>query len=65
MIDTRAIIDPGAKLAEDVSVGPWSIVGPDVEIGVRRPCVDRHIHTGIAKNHLHPPPVRFGGNSDR
>lgn len=33
MIDSRAIIDPAAKLAEDVTVGPWSIVGPDVEIG--------------------------------
>lgn len=33
MIDSRAIIDPSAKLADDVSVGPWSYVGPDVEIG--------------------------------
>nr|WP_298143654.1 acyl-ACP--UDP-N-acetylglucosamine O-acyltransferase [uncultured Pseudomonas sp.] len=33
LIDPRAIIDPGAKLADDVVVGPWSIVGPDVEIG--------------------------------
>ncbi len=33
MIDPRAIIDPTAKLAQDVSVGPWSIIGPDVEIG--------------------------------
>lgn len=33
MIDPRAIIDPSAKLADDVSVGPWSIIGPNVEIG--------------------------------
>lgn len=33
MIDSRAIIDPSAKLADDVQVGPWSIIGPDVEIG--------------------------------
>ncbi len=33
MIDPRAIIDPGAHLADGVSVGPWSIVGADVEIG--------------------------------
>jgi UDP-N-acetylglucosamine acyltransferase len=33
LIDPRAIIDPNAKLADDVVVGPWSIVGPDVEIG--------------------------------
>ena len=33
MIDARAIIDPSAKLADDVVVGPWSIIGPNVEIG--------------------------------
>jgi hypothetical protein len=32
LIDPRAIIDPSAKLADDVQVGPWSIIGPDVEI---------------------------------
>jgi len=33
LIDSRAIIDPSARLADDVTVGPWSIIGPDVEIG--------------------------------
>lgn len=33
LIDSRALIDPSAKLASDVEVGPWSFVGPDVEIG--------------------------------
>ena len=33
LIDPRAIIDPSARLAEDVQVGPWSIIGADVEIG--------------------------------
>lgn len=33
MIDGRAVIDPSAKLAENVSVGPWTIIGPDVELG--------------------------------
>ncbi len=33
MIHPQAIVDPGARLAEDVSVGPWSMIGPDVEIG--------------------------------
>lgn len=32
MIHPSAIVDPSAKLADDVSVGPWSIIGPDVEI---------------------------------
>ena len=33
MIHPSAIIDPGAILAEDVSVGPFTIIGPEVEIG--------------------------------
>lgn len=33
MIDSHAIVDPKAKLSENVSVGPWTIIGPEVEIG--------------------------------
>jgi UDP-N-acetylglucosamine acyltransferase len=33
LIDSSAIIHPDAKLAADVQVGPWTIIGPDVEIG--------------------------------
>lgn len=33
MIDARAIIDPSARLGANVSIGPWTIIGPDVEIG--------------------------------
>lgn len=33
MIHSQAIVDPSARLADDVTVGPWSIIGPDVEIG--------------------------------
>lgn len=33
MIHPSAIIDPSAKLADDVEVGPWTIIGPNVEIG--------------------------------
>lgn len=32
MIHPSAIIHPGARLAADVEVGPWTIIGPDVEI---------------------------------
>ena len=32
MIDQRAVIDPSAKLADDVSVGPFAFIGKDVEI---------------------------------
>ena len=33
MIHESAIIDPSAKLADDVKVGPWTMIGPNVEIG--------------------------------
>jgi len=33
LIHSQAIIDPTAKLADDVSVGPFSIIGAGVEIG--------------------------------
>ena len=33
MIHSSAIIDPTAVIADDVSIGPYSIIGPGVEIG--------------------------------
>jgi UDP-N-acetylglucosamine acyltransferase len=33
VIDSKAIVDPKAKIGKNVSIGPWSIIGPDVEIG--------------------------------
>ncbi len=33
MIDARAVVDPGARLGNKVSVGPFSIIEADVEIG--------------------------------
>ncbi len=33
LVHETAIVDSSAELAEDVSVGPWSIIGPDVKIG--------------------------------
>ena len=33
MIHPQAIVDPSARLADDVTVGPWSFIGADVEIG--------------------------------
>ncbi|MEO9588413.1 MULTISPECIES: acyl-ACP--UDP-N-acetylglucosamine O-acyltransferase [Marinobacter] len=32
-VHPQAIVDSSAKLADDVTVGPWSYIGPDVEIG--------------------------------
>lgn len=54
MIDARAIIDPSAKLAEDVTVGPWSIIGPDVEIDAG---------TVIASHVVVKGPTRIGRNN--
>ncbi len=32
MIDVQAYIDPKAKIAPNVTIGPWTWIGPDVEI---------------------------------
>jgi UDP-N-acetylglucosamine acyltransferase len=32
-IDSRAVIDPSARLGNNVSIGPFSVIGQDVEIG--------------------------------
>ncbi len=57
MIDARAVVSDGARLHDDVSVGPYCVIGPEVEIGpgtrieshvvVKGPCVigrDNHIY---------------------
>lgn len=33
MIHPSAVIDPSAKIADNVSIGPWTMIGADVEIG--------------------------------
>lgn len=33
LIDSKAIVDSHAELADDVSVGPYSVIGADVKIG--------------------------------
>ncbi len=53
MIHPTAIIHPGAQLADDVEVGPYSIIGEHVEIGAGTkvgPHVVIHGHTRIGKN---------------
>lgn len=32
-VHPQAIVDPSARIADDVTIGPWSYIGPDVEIG--------------------------------
>ncbi|QWL03672.1 acyl-ACP--UDP-N-acetylglucosamine O-acyltransferase [Shewanella indica] len=33
MIDKLAFVHPDAKIGKNVTIGPWSYIGPDVEIG--------------------------------
>ena len=33
MIHKTAIVDPKAKISSSVNIGPYSIIGPNVEIG--------------------------------
>jgi UDP-N-acetylglucosamine acyltransferase len=33
VIDPRACIDSSARIAKDVTIGPWTVIGPEVEIG--------------------------------
>ncbi|MGB0466149.1 MAG: acyl-ACP--UDP-N-acetylglucosamine O-acyltransferase [Pontibacterium sp.] len=54
MIDPRAIVDPSAKLADNVEVGPFSIIGPDVEIGEG---------TRIGPHAVVKGPTRIGANN--
>jgi UDP-N-acetylglucosamine acyltransferase len=34
-VHPTAILDPGARIAADAEIGPYAILGPDVEIGSR------------------------------
>ena len=54
MIDSRAIVDPGAVVAEDVEIGPFSIIGKDVEI---------NSGTWIGPNVVINGPTRIGKNN--
>jgi len=33
VIHPSAVIDPSAKIADNVSIGPWTMIGADVKIG--------------------------------
>jgi len=53
LIHPTAIVDPRARLAPDVEVGPWTLIEADVEIGAGT-VIDAHViirsHTSIGKN---------------
>ncbi len=54
MIDSRAIIDSGAKIAEGVTIEPFAVIGANVEIG-EGSCVCSH---AVVKG-----PTRIGKNN--
>lgn len=76
-IHPTAIVDPQARLADDVEVGPYSIIGPGVEIGVSThigPHVVVAAHTRIgARNTIYqfcsigeaPQDKKYGGEPTR
>ena len=54
VIDARAIVDSSARLGENVSIGPWTIIGADVEIGDG---------TEVASHVVIKGPTRIGRNN--
>ena len=54
MIDVSARIHPGARLAEGVSVGPWTLIGDGVEIGP---------HTTVGAHCVLKGPTRIGAHN--
>ena len=65
MIHKTAIIDPKAKISSNVRIGPYSIIGPDVEID-DNVIIESHVnitgHTLIGKNNRIYPMASIGGN---
>ena len=45
-IHPTAVVDPGAKLADDVTVGPLSTIGSEVELGAGRRDRPAGVHRG-------------------
>ena len=47
MIHKTAIVDKKAKISDNVEIGPYCIIGPEVEIGVNSVL---HSHVNIVGN---------------
>ena len=65
MIHKTAIVDPKAKISSRVNVGPYSIIGPNVEIGEDTD-INSHVsiagHTKIGKNNKIYPFASIGND---
>ena len=47
MIHKTAIIDPKAKIASNVKIGPYCVIGPDVEID-ENTIIQSHVHISVS-----------------
>jgi len=77
MIDSRAVVDPGAELDEDVSVAPFAVIGPGVRIGAGTSVGSHAVIQGPARigrdNQIHsfasvgtdPQDKKFAGETSR
>ncbi|MGZ3433857.1 MAG: acyl-ACP--UDP-N-acetylglucosamine O-acyltransferase, partial [Isosphaeraceae bacterium] len=64
MIADTACIDPRADIADDVEIGPYCVIGPDVKIG-RGTRLIAHVclagHTTLGENNVVHPFAVIGG----
>jgi UDP-N-acetylglucosamine acyltransferase len=63
-ISSHAVVDPNARLAEDVQVGPFCVIGPDVILGAGCQLLS-HVaiggHTTIGRDNIFHPFCNIGG----
>ncbi|MEN8205968.1 MAG: acyl-ACP--UDP-N-acetylglucosamine O-acyltransferase [Pseudomonadota bacterium] len=77
MIDATAVIDAGAEIADDVSIGPYSVIGANAVIGTGT-CIGPHVvitgHTRIGRDNTvfqfasigaDPQDKKYGGEPTR
>lgn len=63
-ISPLALVDPRASIADDIEVGPFCIVGPDVTLGPGNKLISHVVitgHTTIGKNNVFHPNCVIGG----
>ena len=65
MIHKTAIIDPKAKISQNVTIGPYCVIGPNVEIG-ENSIIQSHVNisgnTKIGKNNKIYPFASIGND---
>lgn len=63
-ISPHSVIDPKARLADDVEIGPFCMIGPDVQIGAGTRLISHVVvsgHTTIGQRNLVHPHTVLGG----